>query len=1078
MKRKQFLAVLLALCMALGTLPITAFASGETPSDAIAEIAEDETETQEENEPTADETETQEENEPTADETETQEDKEPSDDETETQEDKEPPDETNEDDITDAETDEEPTDIMTPTLRNASPVALSSLQSAINGTGGTSTNHFGYAGTGIEAWNEGNTRNIKLNADVEGYDWCNVLGVKTVVLDLNGHTIYGTKNYVLGIARGSTLTVKDTSENPGSVIGNNMAINDQGTFHLENGTVCAKSYAISLTATGSLTTSGEIYSDFVGIYTNGSVTVNGGTVKSNQYGVYVPKGGSAVVNGGTVDAGTYGIYATNSSVTLTDGTVLSKDCGIYAWNGSVAITGGTVDADHDGVYVYNNATFSMSDVEIIGNENGVAIYRGGTHTISGGTISGLFAVTLWGYQELDENKELTGNEPYGKTELTVNGGKIIGIYHGISGNARRDNGYSRGGTIINIEEGAYIESEESVGIYHPQTGDLNINGGTIIGVSGVEVRGGNLEMTGGTVCGNTESLSSEPSGDGPTVTGAGIAVSQHVERQAIKIDISGGTITGYTSFYEDAFQGNSEADLAKVQLKITGGMFVSMGESSAFSRHKKEFITAGMYSQPVGMYTSNEEGIFDHLGSLTEEEMKNVQSTLQNPTGKVHCIKVENSELPYHVGYLTGIGHSLTLNVGESSTLVPEYSLNGDLVKGKDGENGQIVNAAFVNVDDVNHKTEYKENSVIKKWTSGNEAVATVDESGIVTALHGNPSPVEITATLLNDETVTFSVTVPYTVKFDLNGGTGDSFDPITEIYGRTITLPSAKPTRGGYKFQGWKEETTGTIYQPGDEITVIGDMTLVAQWKKKPSPSTSDGDNDKPDKPDKPDEPNKPADVPQLNKEDHFAYVSGYPEGNFRPERNMTRAEVAVMFSNLLLEDTQESTSYGNTFTDVAPSEWYYNRVGFMEQFGIISGYPDGSFRPNAPITRAEFATIAAKFDELKETGNATFVDLPDDHWGKKFIEMAYNHGWISGYPDGTVKPDKYITRAEVVSVTNRMLERVCDQAYIESHKASIKDYFDITNAHWAYYHIMEASNGHLYVKGEQSENWISLNP
>jgi len=438
-------------------------------------------------------------------------------------------------------------------------------------------------------------------------------------------------------------------------------------------------------------------------------------------------------------------------------------------------------------------------------------------------------------------------------------------------------------------------------------------------------------------------------------------------------------------------------------------------------------------------------------------------------------------------------------------------------------------------------KSETKENA--KAWTSTNDTLKIYKDDTTQEEEQTFTIPVTLLDNFIlgNWAVLSTKAVAEYTVNFDLNGGKGDSFIPIIATDGSTITIHSTQPTRSGYKFQGWKDETTGTTYQPGDSILVTSDMTLVAQWKKKPSKieeyrlhyesnggtkysdewyeegtkvsldkvpkrsgyeftgwyadeeledkiksvtmntdktvyagwkkiKDSDSGGGKGD--------HKPADVPQLNKEDHFAYVSGYPEGDFRPERNMTRAEVAVMFSNLLLEDTQESTSYGNTFTDVAPSEWYYDRVGFMEQFGIISGYPDGSFKPNAPITRAEFATIAAKFDELKETGNAAFIDLPDDHWGKKFIEMAYNRGWISGYPDGTVKPDKYITRAEVVSVTNRMLERICDQAYIESHKASIKDYFDITNAHWAYYHIMEASNGHLYTKGEESENWLSLNP
>lgn len=140
--------------------------------------------------------------------------------------------------------------------------------------------------------------------------------------------------------------------------------------------------------------------------------------------------------------------------------------------------------------------------------------------------------------------------------------------------------------------------------------------------------------------------------------------------------------------------------------------------------------------------------------------------------------------------------------------------------------------------------------------------------------------------------------------------------------------------------------------------------------------------------------------DVPTLNKENHFAYMSGYLDGTFKPNQNITRAEVAVMFSRLIDEDFDSDNYETTSFLDVAEDEWYSDRIGYIESLGIINGYPDSTFRPNAPITRAEFATIAANFDDLKETGGVYFSDLPAGHWAKNFVEMAYNRGWISGYP------------------------------------------------------------------------------
>lgn len=358
--------------------------------------------------------------------------------------------------------------------------------------------------------------------------------------------------------------------------------------------------------------------------------------------------------------------------------------------------------------------------------------------------------------------------------------------------------------------------------------------------------------------------------------------------------------------------------------------------------------------------------------------------------------------------------------------------------------------------------------------TIDEEASAPVKDYG---HYHVNEDTSQLSGTVSGTDALTLKIYYDLdtnTVSYDLGGGDadGEDYSDLEVKYGYTLTVKDG-PKKSGYKFTGWNTslDGTGTTYQPNTLLSVDGDTVLYAQWEKikdsKPGGSTSlpmvERSKDK-------------EDVPELNKEDHFAYVTGYPDGNFRPERNMTRAEVAVMFSNLILEDEEQNIYYGNTFTDVLPGEWYYDRVGFMERYGIINGYPDGTFRPNEPITRAEFATIAAKFDELKETGGAYFPDLPYDHWGRKFIEMAYNRGWISGYPDGSVKPDRYVTRAEVVSITNRMLERICDREYVESHRMIIRDYFDITNVHWAYYDIMEASNGHTYERHKESEDWIEL--
>ena len=209
-----------------------------------------------------------------------------------------------------------------------------------------------------------------------------------------------------------------------------------------------------------------------------------------------------------------------------------------------------------------------------------------------------------------------------------------------------------------------------------------------------------------------------------------------------------------------------------------------------------------------------------------------------------------------------------------------------------------------------------------------------------------------------------------------------------------------------------------------------------------------------------------------ELNRRDHYAFLVGYADGTFGPECNMTRAEVTTMFARLLTEQIEADKTYSSTFNDVAKDCWAANYIGYMQQFGIVTGYEDGSFRPDTPVTRAEFAAIASRFEKLTQ-GSASFTDVPDTHWAVKYINFAATRGWVTGYADGTFKPEHSITRAEVAAVTCRLLERSADQTYIRSHIGELRTFADVTESHWAYWYAMEAANGHDYTKSGGSENW-----
>jgi len=219
---------------------------------------------------------------------------------------------------------------------------------------------------------------------------------------------------------------------------------------------------------------------------------------------------------------------------------------------------------------------------------------------------------------------------------------------------------------------------------------------------------------------------------------------------------------------------------------------------------------------------------------------------------------------------------------------------------------------------------------------------------------------------------------------------------------------------------------------------------------------------------------------IPVLNRDDHFAYMQGYPDGTFGPNRNMTRAEAVVMFSRLLNETMNLGTNYyrSSYYPDVSADAWYANQVSYMHQLGVLTDYSrDGNFRPNEPVTRAEFATLAAHFDNLTLTGTNRFTDVADNHWAVRYINSAAAKGWIIGYADNTFRPEANITRAEVVTLVNRILDRSADEAFITENASTLpRSYSDVPRGHWAYLAILEASIAHDFIRDGARERWTAV--
>lgn len=291
-----------------------------------------------------------------------------------------------------------------------------------------------------------------------------------------------------------------------------------------------------------------------------------------------------------------------------------------------------------------------------------------------------------------------------------------------------------------------------------------------------------------------------------------------------------------------------------------------------------------------------------------------------------------------------------------------------------------------------------------------------------------------------------------HTLTFDTMGGS--KIAPETVRHGLTVAKPK-DPVNGGYIFDGWyTDKTYRTPYNFATPLTQ--DTTIYAKWFLIVLPGVTD----------------KKA-TPKLNTSDHFAYVQGYPNGTVKPAGNITRAETAAILFRLM-DDASRKTYYSTKsgFRDVASGSWYNTYVATLNNAGVITDSSNGYFRPNEAITRAELAAMLAKFSETTGAANY-FNDVSAKYWAANAIAICAKLGWINGYPDGTFRPDKNVTRAELMAMINRATGRAPKSA--DAFLPGMKTWIDNTSDKWYYLDVQEATNSHSYtVKG--SETWTAL--
>lgn len=216
---------------------------------------------------------------------------------------------------------------------------------------------------------------------------------------------------------------------------------------------------------------------------------------------------------------------------------------------------------------------------------------------------------------------------------------------------------------------------------------------------------------------------------------------------------------------------------------------------------------------------------------------------------------------------------------------------------------------------------------------------------------------------------------------------------------------------------------------------------------------------------------PNKPSD---LNTEEHIAYIAGYSDGTVRPNASITRAEVAMIFYRLLDDDAHAKyDTTANAFSDVPSGRWYSAAVSTLSAMGVLSGYPDGTFRPDDSITRAELASVCVRFFRAPEAAVDAFSDI-SGHWARNAINAAVQLGIVSGYPDGTFQPENNITRAETIQMVNNVLGRRPDKDHLLPGMVTFSD--NLNTSKWYYAAIQEAANGHDYEIVGGTEHWTAL--
>ena len=380
---------------------------------------------------------------------------------------------------------------------------------------------------------------------------------------------------------------------------------------------------------------------------------------------------------------------------------------------------------------------------------------------------------------------------------------------------------------------------------------------------------------------------------------------------------------------------------------------------------------------------------------------------------------------------------SETVNFGNTANGVAGPTWEGHAFKGWYTDNGSFANA-------YDFTTPVTENiTLYAKWVSTHDGVEDLDDHHFITFVYEHASATDANGTAIDTSETKIQVECGSDYVFNAAADSGYILNVPT--YNGSATLAA----NGGNKF---------TLSNITSDITV----TITATRQSTGGGGGGGGGNS--------------SSEPELNKEDHIAYVSGYPDGTVKPNNLITREEVATIFFRLLTDESRADyiTEY-NPYPDVASDRWSFYAITTLTNGGIMTGRNDGTFDPGAYITRGEFAVVAAQFSGAQYSGPDQFSDI-SSHWARSYINRAAYEGWTTGYPDGTYGPDQYITRAEVMALLNEVLERSPNAEYMLD---DMKVWPDNPETAWFYADVQEATNSHSYeerTEADLDEHWTDI--